>query len=356
MNKEKETIQTQVKEITMDDLKGIIKDGVNEILPDFKSEVLKEIKTGVRDKKEDTTEEKMVKAAKFIQDVCLGNVDEKAVDSSNASFGHTVPTELADFILTKRDKISKMRKLSFVFKLSGEFKLPLEGTGVIAYWVDENEEITESNPTISKKNLYDYYLATRVLIPRKLLNTSAFNIINFIGELCSRKMRDVEEQSFVAGDGAGKPTGLRSAGFSEIAQEKVKFSYDDLVNLFYELPEQYRQNAVFMTSSEGMKLLRKLKDLNDLPIFDVRDQTVFNRPVYESVDIPSNLGAGGDETEIMLFDPWYYWIKDGEQMFVDTDKIISKLQTELVVAEAIDGVYTLPDAGKKLTGVVDASV
>jgi len=33
--------------------------------------------------------------------------------------------------------------------------------------VDENEEITESNPTISKKNLYDYYLATRVLIPRK---------------------------------------------------------------------------------------------------------------------------------------------------------------------------------------------
>lgn len=356
MNKDKEKNQTQVKEISMDDLRNIIKDGLKEILPDFKSDVLKDIKTGLKDKKGDTKQELLEKAAKFVRDVCLGRLEEKAIDSSDTSFGHTVPSELADFILTKRDKIAKMRKLAFVFKLSGEFKLPLEGTGVTAYWVDENEEVTESNPTIDKKNLYDYYLATRVLIPRKLLNTSAFNIVNFIGELCSRKIRDVEEQSFVSGDGASKPTGLRGAGFAEIAQEKLKFAYDDLVNLYYELPEQYRQNAVFMTSSGGMKLLRKLVDLNGLPIFDVRDQTIFNRPVFESVDIPSNLGTGGDETEIMFFDPWYYWIKDGEQMFVDTDKVISKLQTELVVAEAIDGVYTLPDAGKKLTGVVDASV
>ena len=121
--------------------------------------------------------------------------------------------------------------------------------------------------------------------------------------------------------------------------------------MFYELPEQYREKGAFMTSSAGMKLLRSLVDQNGMPIFDIRDQTIFNRPVYESADIPANLGVGGDETEILFFDPWYYWIKDGEQMFVDTDKVLSKLQTELVVAEAVDGVFTLPDAGKKLTGV-----
>ncbi len=351
MEKEKNQTQTQVKEVTMEELKNIITDGVKEILPDMKSEILKEIKRDVKDSKPETDEEKTKKSADFIKRVCLGQLEEKAVDSSNASFGYTVPTELADFILTKKDKISKMRKLAFVFQLSGDFQLPTEETGVTAYWVGENQTITQSNPTVGKKNLYDYYLAARVLIPRKLLNTSAYNIVNFIGELCSRKLRDTEEVAFVAGDGSDKPTGLRSASLGSIAQAGASFAYDDLVDLFYELPEQYRQNAVFMTSSAGMKLLRKLKDNNDLPIFDVRDQTIFNRPVLESADIPANLGTGTDETEIFFFDPWYYWIKDGERMFVDTDKVISKLQTELVVAEAVDGVYTLADAGKKLTGV-----
>ncbi len=351
MDKDKKQTPTQVKEVTMEELKNIITDGVKEILPDMKSEILKEVKRDVKDSKPDTDEEKTKKSADFIRKVCLGQVEEKAIDSDNNSFGYTVPTELADFILTKKDKISKMRKLAFVFQLSGDFQLPTEDAGVTAYWVGENETITQSNPTVGKKNLYDYYLAARVLIPRKLLNTSAYNIINFIGELCSRKLRDTEEVAFVAGDGSDKPTGLRSAGFGSIAQAEADFGYDDLVDLFYELPEQYRQNAVFMTSSAGMKLLRKLKDNNGLPIFDVRDQTVFNRPVLESADIPANLGTGTDETEILFFDPWYYWIKDGEKMFVDTDKVISKLQTELVVAEAVDGVYTLADAGKVLTGV-----
>lgn len=351
MDKDKKPTPTQVKEVTMEELKNIITDGVKEILPDMKSEILKEIKRDVKDGKPETDEEKIKKSADFIRKVCLGQIEEKAIDSDNDSFGYTVPTELADFILTKKDKISKMRKLAFVFQLSGDFQLPTEDAGVTAYWVGENESITQSNPTVGKKNLYDYYLAARVLIPRKLLNTSAYNIINFIGELCSRKLRDTEEVAFVAGDGNDKPTGLRSAGFGSVAQADVELNYDDLLNLFYELPEQYRENAVFMTSSAGMKKLRGLKDKNDLPIFDVRDQTIFNRPVYESADIPANLGTGTDETEIMFFDPWYYWIKDGEKMFVDTDKVISKLQTELVVAEAVDGVYTLADAGKTLTGV-----
>ncbi|MCX6795811.1 MAG: phage major capsid protein [Candidatus Falkowbacteria bacterium] len=343
--------QTQVMEVTMEDLKGLISDGVKEIVGELKEEIINETKSGLKEFKVVTDDEKMEKAAQFIKDVCLNNINSKAVSSGNASFGYTIPTELANYILTKKDKISKIRKLAFVFQLSGEFQLPIEGTGVTAYWVGENANITESNPTIDKKNLSDYYLAARVLIPRKLLNTSAFNIINYIGELCSRKLRDTEETTFVAGDGSGKPTGIRSASFGTVNQTGANFVYDDLVNLFYELPEQYRQNAIFMTSSNGMKLLRKLKDLQGNPIFDVRDQTIFNRPVMEMADIPANLGVGMNETEVLFFDPWYYWVKDGESMFVDTDKKIATLQTELVVAEAVDGVFTLSDAGKKLAGV-----
>jgi len=350
--KEKEKNNNQeVKEITMKELNQLIADGVKEIVGDLKNEILKETQKGLADIKKPTEEDKVEKAAQFVKDLCFGKLEDKAIDTGNNSFGHTIPTELADFILTKKDKISRMRQLAYSFKLSGNFQLPTEGTGVTAYWVDDNASIDQSNPTIEKKSLSDYYLAARVLIPRKLLNTSAFNIVDFIGELSSRKLRDSEETAFVAGDGSGKPNGVRGAGLGEVAQADVDFGYDDLLNLYYELPEQYREKAVFMTSGAGMKLIRALKDKNDMPIFDVRDQTIFNRPVLESADIPGNLGVGMDETEILFFDPWYYWIKDGEEMFIDTDKVISKLQTEVVVAEAVDGVFTMPEAGKKLTGV-----
>jgi len=338
-------------EVTMDDLKSLIADGVKEIVGDLKAEILKESRDGVKDIKVETDDEKIQKAAQFVKDICMGRIEEKVVSTNNASFGYTIPTELADFILTKKDKISRMRKLANVFKLSGNFQLPAEGTGVTAYWVDDNATITASDPTIEKRSLSDYYLAARVLVPRKLLNTSAYNIVNFIGELSSRKLRDTEESAFVAGDGVGKPTGVRGAGLGAIVQGEATFKYKDIVNLYYELPEQYRQNAIFMTSGAGMKLIRSLTDQNNMPIFDVRDQTIFNRPVMECVDIPANLGVGMNETEIIFFDPWYYWIKDGEEMFIDTDKVISKLQTEIVVAEAVDGVFTMPDAGKKITGV-----
>ena len=344
---------SEVKEITMDELKGIVGESIKDETANLKSEIISEMQAGLKDANggKESDEEKVEKAATFIKDLCNGNLEKKAIDSTNDSFGYTVPTELANFILTAKDKIAKMRKLAFVFSMSGNFQLPVEGTGVTAYWVGENDSITESNPTVTKKNLTDYYLAARVLIPRQLINTSAYNVVNFVGELCARKLRDTEETAFIAGDGDGKPTGLRSASITAEAQSGSALAYDDVVDLFYSLPEQYRENAVFLTSAKGIKALRKIQDEQKNPLFDFRDQKVMNKPVLECADIPANLGSGADTTEIYFGDMWYYWIKDGENMFVDTDKVISKLQVELVVAQAVDGVYTLPNACRKLTGV-----
>jgi len=340
-----------IKEITMDELKGLLGDSIKELMPTLKSEIVGELKGDMKNViTKDTDEEVVEKAAGFIKDLCNG-VLEKSVDSSTASFGYTVPTQLASFILVIKDKIAKMRKLAFVFQMAGNFQLPTQGTGVTAYWVAENDEIDESNPTVGKLTLSDYYLAARVLMPRQLLNTSAMNIMNYVGELCARSLRAAEETAFIAGDGNGKPTGLRLANIAHIDMVGSAIAYGDIVNLFYELPEQYRENAVFITSSAGVKLIRTLVDLNRLPIFDMRDQKIFQKSLIETVDIPANLGSGTDTTEIYFGDMWYYWIKDGETMFVDTQKVLKNLQIELVVAEAVDGVYTLPDACRKLVGV-----
>lgn len=341
---------TVVEEITEKQLNEKISKGVKSAITSLRNELMAGVKSvtkSANDLKKDVAE----KGANFIKGVAGLDANFKAVDSGTSSFGYTVPTEVADTILEKRDALSKMRKYAFVFNMAGTFQLATEGTAVTSYWVDENDDIDESNPTTSKVTLNDYYLATRVIIPRKLLNTSAVNIMNYISNLSSRSIVVAKETAFVAGDGDSKPTGLRTATITGIPQADTAFEYDDLVNLYYGLPEQYRDNAVFMTSSAGMKLLRKLKDTTNMPIFDPAQSTIFGRPVIESSNIPSNLGSGGNETEILFGDLSYYWIKDGEAMFMETDKVISKLQVELVVAEATDGILTLTDAFRKLTGV-----
>jgi HK97 family phage major capsid protein len=245
-----------------------------------------------------------------------------------------------------------MRKLAFTFQLAGPFQLPREGLGVTAYWVGENVEITDSNPTILKTDLSDYYLATRVLMPRQLLNTSAFNITEYVANLCSRALVRQEESAFINGNGTGQPSGFRAmTGHNVDAQDGSTLAYNDLVDVFYGLKEQYRDNAIWMTSAMGMKALRKIKDTQGLPIFQMGDQTVFGKKVVESEDIPANLGTSANETELWLIDPSYYWIKDSENMFMDTQKKISYMQLELVVAEAIDGVYTHPTAAFQLQAV-----
>lgn len=337
-----------IKEVSIKGLKSII----NRTVEANMKSIEEKISAKVTVKSEaDTKDAKIKESAEFIKAVVLGT---KAISGATNSFGYAVPTTLADMIQEKLDKEAVMRKYAFVFKMAGNYQLPQEGTGVTSYWVAQNEEVTESNPTLGKTDLIDNYLATRVIIPRGLLNSSPLNITNYVSNLCVRSIVNAEETAFVAGSGTGEPTGLRSAVITSTPQAGAGLVYKDLINLMYALKKQYRKNAIFLTSTAGVKAVMNILDDNKRPIFDPTNNTLLGRPLVETEDIPSNLGSSANATEIYFGDMSYYYIKDGEDMFMETDKIINKLQTEVVIAKAVDGIYTLPEACKKLTAVVSA--
>jgi HK97 family phage major capsid protein len=281
----------------------------------------------------------------------------KQITTDNASMGATVPTELADVILEKKERFNILRQRAFSFQLAGPFDLPLEGTGVTAYWVGESDTedanlVTESEPTVTKKTLNDYYLGALVKVSWKLLDTAAFNIVNYVATLSGRALAQAEEQAFVSGSGTGRPKGIRQESVESIAQAGDGLSYQDVVNLWFKLPAQYRQNAVFLTGNKGAKLITGLKDSQDRPIFTpgMPLDELFRRPLLESADIPENLGTGTD-TEVWFGDPAYYWIKDGQSMQMATDPVIERLQTKVLVYQAVDGKLTHTESFVKLTGV-----
>lgn len=311
--------------------------------------------------------EKLAVAANFIKHQVLpekyhGHYGVKQINTDAGSFGAAVPTELADAIHEKKGKYNAFRNRAFSFQLAGKFDLPVEGDGVTGYWVGEVDDadanlVTDSEPTLGKKSLDDHYVAALVKVSWKLLNTAAPNIVNFVASLAGRKLAETEEAAFVGGNGTGKPRGIRQETVESVAQAGAELSYQDLVNLYFALPAQYRQNAVFVTSNLGARLINGLKDDQNRPIFQPGQplDEIFRKPLIESTDIPENLGAGGDATEIWFGDPAEYWIKDGEAMQMATQDIIERLQTKVLVYAAVDGKCVNTDAFAKLSGVDTAA-
>jgi HK97 family phage major capsid protein len=279
----------------------------------------------------------------------------KAVTSETTSMGHTIPTELATRILEKKEEQAVIRNRSFVFQMAGKFDLPVENVTVTGYWMSENVAITESNPTLAKKSFEDNWVAARVLVPWQLMNSTPIAIESYIANLMARKLANAEESKFIGGDGDNEPLGIRdgASSISSIAQAGAGLAIDDLKKLFYEVPSQYRKGATFLTSGNGKLYTDSLKDSNNRPLFDPAQvlEKLFGKDFDESSNIPENLGDGGNETEVYFGDFSYYHIKEGTTLSMDSDKIISKLQTELVAYQAIDGGVTISDAFRKLTGV-----
>lgn len=339
--------------MSMEELKSTIAETVNE--SDLSNEVkaLKDEISAIKSSKSLTADERAEKSAEFVRDLVNGKLEKKTIGSGTSSFGYAIPTELAAAIHEKKDKIAKIRKYAFVFAMDGKFDLPVEATGVTAYWVttEADADITESNPTVTKKSLDDFYLAARVRVPYKLMNSTPISIENYVSKLAARALRSTEETAFVAGDGDNKPTGIRVATITAVPQAAAALSYDDIVNLYYACPEQYRANGTWLASNAALKLIMKLKDENKQPIFDKNSQAIFNRPLEECTDIPANLGSGQNETEIYFGDLSEYWIKDGENMMSEVRQVPGRLQVDVIVYQAVDGVLVNTDAFRKLTGV-----
>lgn len=349
-------------------LKDLVRDEIQEALKD--SDILNENGNLSYDqlpseaKQEvDDEEEEMENASKFVKtQIAKGtqhekdlDYDTKALDTTSGSFGVSVPTALADTVITTAEKVSVLRDRASVVRVDGDFEQPTEGTAVTAYWVGENTSITESNPTLNSHTLSDNWLAARVKVSFRLLYAPDMAVVNYVGDLAGRAIGSKEETALIDGSGSGKPEGIRTSGAgTTISQSGASLAYSDLKTLYRKLDPEYRQNGVFVTSKAGATLIDSLTDSNDRPLFRPNEpmDELFNIPLLESEDIPADLGTGSDETEIWFMDPNYYQLKRGQDLQMAADDIISNLQRELVFYEAVDGVMAQSEAFVKMDSVV----
>ena len=178
--------------------------------------------------------------------------------------GYTVPDEIEKKLVEALEENNIFRSMANVIRTSsGTRKIPIaEDTGE-ASWIDEGEEIPESDTTFGQTMLSAYKLGTMIKVSNELLNDSAFDLATYIARRFGVRMGNAEEKAFITGDGVGKPLGILDDAGAKVgvtAGTQTKLTFDEIFQLYYALKAPYRKKAEFLLSlihisfDEGIQL------------------------------------------------------------------------------------------------------
>lgn len=287
---------------------------------------------------------------------------------TDAEGGYLVPTTVSTSIIDKLSYVSPMRRIANVISnMPAELQLT-SGSLPTTYWVAEGVAITESDVDFTPKTLTPHKAAGLDTMTSEFLQDAALNpsVQNYIEDRFVLSLALLENEAFVNGDGSGKPYGFRSADVTPTSVAQVgttvgSLAYSDLVALKWALGAAYEARGTFALSPEAFAKVESMVDGNDRPIYRESiaagvPATLLGRPVVVLDEIPANLGAGTNATEI-----WYgdfkagYTIGDRGGLRVDygtSGDDFAKDQVKLRVIKRVAGRPIGNYNFAKLTGVL----
>lgn len=197
---------------------------------------------------------------------------------SNADGGYLVPPEVETQIGARLTAISPIRSIAGQRTISGSvYKKPFMTAGPAVGWVGETDARTQTaSPALDKLSFPAMELYAMPAATATLLEDSAVNIDEWLGQEVEQVFAAQEGTAFVSGDGSNKSKGFLS--YTPVAN--VSWSWgnmgyiasgsagafpasnpsDVLVDLIYAVKAGYRQNAVFVMNRKKQSPIRKFKD------------------------------------------------------------------------------------------------
>lgn len=191
---------------------------------------------------------------------------------SDPDGGYTVPTAMGSKIIERLFEIDPIRSLASVETIS---------TGSIEWLVDFDEADVEweggetviidetGTPQLKKKRINVYTLAARTRVTQTLLEDSAINIENWLGNHVGAKMGRTEGAAFVSGDGVGKPRGFLTwpdgsdGTYGVIEQIPMlhasSLTADGFIQVKYAMIEQYLNRGTWLMNRTTVREATKLK-------------------------------------------------------------------------------------------------
>ena len=272
----------------------------------------------------------------------VNNVLQEGVDADG---GYLVPEEYDRRLIDTLSEENIMRRLATTITTRGEHKINIAATKPAAAWIEEGGALSFGDATFSQILLDAHKLHVAIKVTEELLYDNVFNLEGYILEQFGKALANAEEDSFLNGDGVGKPLGLFAAiGGGTVANTlTAAIKSDDVISLVYALKRPYRKNAAFIINDQNLAVLRKLKDNNGAYIWQPSYQVgepdrLLGYPVHTSAYAPLDAIAFGDYS--------YYNIGDrGSRSFSELRELFAgNGMIGYVAKERVDGKLILPEA------------
>lgn len=271
----------------------------------------------------------------------VSNVLQEGVDADG---GYLVPEEYDKRIIDILSEENIMRKLGTTITTSGQHKINIAATKPAAAWIEEGGALQFSDATFSQILLDAHKLHVAIKITEELLYDNAFNLESYIVTEFGKAIANAEEDTFLNGDGTGKPLGLfaKTGGGTKAASTAAPTA-DDFIALIYALKRPYRKNASFIINDKNIALLRQLKDNNGAYMWQPSVQagepdTFLGYKLYTSQFAPTNAIAFGDYRYYNIGDRGTRSWQELRELFAGNGMIA------YVAKERVDGKLILPEA------------
>jgi len=231
--------------------------------------------------------------------------------------------------------------------------IPKLGSGPKVRWTSENAVKSTTTADFTQKTLTAHKVAAIMYASEELIeDCDTFDVVKLIIDLFAEELSREEDRVITAGSGAGQPTGLTNCTIAAVTCAG-NLDFDDIINLIYELPTQYRPTAKFLVNNTNVRELRKLKDTTNRYIWQDsvapgQPATIYGYPIIVNNCVP--------EAEIYFGDyKRGYWLGDRRKMTVKVSDIAGTAwdqdQIGIRVVERIAGNCVLENAIRVLNAI-----
>lgn len=189
--------------------------------------------------------------------------------------GYSVQTEIASRLIDALKAYGGMRQEATVLRtaMGNDMSFPTsDGTAEVGELIAQNTTATAADPTFGTVSVITYKFSSKIVaVPFELLQDSEIDVAAFVeGRLATRLAR-ITNQYFTTGSGVSQPRGVvtgATAGKTGANGQTTSVIFDDLVDLVHAVDPAYRvSRCCFMMNDASLKVIRKLKDSQNRPIF-----------------------------------------------------------------------------------------
>ncbi len=239
----------------------------------------------------------------------------------DADGGYIVPEAYQTSIIRRLNAIGRTRAISNVIQTTSTLNMPIEGDAPTFAWVTEGGAYGETKSTFGNAVISAYKLGGIIKVSEELLQDNMIDFDAYMAEQIARGIDKAESTAFAVGTGSGQPEGYATnaaVGANSTTAATAAVTADELIDIYYDLKEEYRATATWRMTDMTEKAIRKLKNSDGDYIYspamsEGERPTLLGRPIVIDKDM-AELGTGNKF--IVLGDFMNYRIADRGQMSI----------------------------------------